>query len=92
VVIDGEISVDMKMFKARKDDIVGRSNHEVPDWMKGIANLTVFKGHARFLRPRTVGIGDELSEADKIFINVGARAFVPLIPAASARPWMQACR
>ncbi len=79
VVIDGLITVDMKKIKARKDDIVGRSNHEVPDWMKKIANLTVFKGHARFEGSRTIGIGDDVFEADKIFVNVGARAFVPPI-------------
>jgi pyruvate/2-oxoglutarate dehydrogenase complex dihydrolipoamide dehydrogenase (E3) component len=80
VLIDGDIRVDMKIVKERKDDIVGRSNHEVPDWMKKITNLTVFKGHARFEGPHTVNLGDEVLEADKIFINVGARAFVPPMP------------
>ena len=46
VMIDGTVTVDMKKVKARKDDIAGRSNHEIPDWMKKISNLTVFKGHA----------------------------------------------
>ncbi len=80
VMIDGTISVDMKKVKERKDDVAGRSNHEVPDWMKKIPNLTVYKGHARFESPRTVSVGDERLQADKIFINVGARAFVPQLP------------
>ena len=80
VMIDGRISVDMKKVKARKDDVAGRSNDEVPEWMKKISNLTVFKGHARFEGPRKVSIGDEVLEADKIFINVGGRAFVPPMP------------
>jgi pyruvate/2-oxoglutarate dehydrogenase complex dihydrolipoamide dehydrogenase (E3) component len=80
VVIDGSVSVNMKKVKERKDDVAGRSNHEIPDWMKKIDNLTVFKGHARFEDPRTVNTGDAVLEADKIFINVGARAFVPPIP------------
>ena len=80
VMIDGTVTVDMKKVKERKDDIAGRSNHEIPDWMKKISNLTVFKGHARFEGPRTVSMGDEVLEADKIFINVGARAFVPPMP------------
>lgn len=80
VMIDGTVTVDMKKVKERKDDVAGRSNHEIPDWMKKISNLTVFKGHARFEGPHTVSMGDEVLEADKIFINVGARAFVPPMP------------
>ena len=77
VMIDGTVTVDMQKVKRRKDDIVGRSNHEIPGWMKKMTNLTVFKGHARFEGPHTVSTGDEVLKADKIFINVGARAFIP---------------
>lgn len=77
VMIDGTVTVDMKKVKERKDDVAGRSNHEIPAWMKKIANLTVFKGHAHFESPHTVSIGDVVLEAEKIFINVGARAFIP---------------
>jgi pyruvate/2-oxoglutarate dehydrogenase complex dihydrolipoamide dehydrogenase (E3) component len=77
VMIDGPIKVDMKKVKDRKDDIVGRRNHEVPEWMQKIDNLTVFKGHARFEGPHTIRVGEEKLASDKIFINVGGRAFVP---------------
>jgi len=80
VMIDGSIAVDMKKVKARKDDIAGRSNHEIPGWMEKISNLTVFKGHARFEAAHNVSVGEEILQADKIFINVGARAFVPPMP------------
>jgi len=80
IMINGTVTVDMKKVKARKDDIAGRSNDEIPDWMKRISNLSVFKGHARFESPRTVRIGEEILEADKIFINVGGRAFIPPMP------------
>lgn len=40
-------------------------------------NLTVFEGHARFFGPQSVGVNGESLEAEKIFINVGARATVP---------------
>jgi pyruvate/2-oxoglutarate dehydrogenase complex dihydrolipoamide dehydrogenase (E3) component len=80
VMIKGCVNVDMKKVKARKDDVAGRSNHEIPDWMENISNLTVFKGHAHFEDRRTVSTGDEVLVADKIFINVGARAFIPPMP------------
>jgi len=80
VVIDGEVSVDMKRVKARKDAVVKRSNEGVEQWLKGMENCDVYEGHARFEGSRTVRVGDELLEAEKVFINVGARAFIPPIP------------
>lgn len=65
VVIDGTISVDMKKVKERKDDVVGRHNDEVPEWMKKIDKLTVYKGHARFEAPHTVRVGDEILDRRK---------------------------
>ena len=51
VAIDGNIGVDMKRVKARKDEISGRSNKGVEGWMRGLKNGTVYHGHACFARP-----------------------------------------
>lgn len=74
------ITVDMKKVKARKDDVAGRNNDQVPEWMSKIDNLTVFKGHARFIDTHKVEIGDAQLQADKIFINAGGRARIPDLP------------
>ncbi len=79
VVVDGAVRVDMKRIKARKDAIVGTDNDQIPRWMEDNPNMTVYKGHARFEDSRTVRVGEELLTADRIFINVGARAKVPPI-------------
>ncbi|MCZ6751927.1 MAG: FAD-containing oxidoreductase [Acidobacteria bacterium] len=80
VEIGGSISVNMKQVKARKDAGVKRSNEGVEKWLKTMNNGTVYEGHARFEGPHTVSVGAELLEAEKIFINVGARALVPPMP------------
>ncbi len=80
VVINGPVAVDMKKVKARKDEVVRKSNHGVENWLRNTKNCTVYEGHARFEDPRTVQVGDERLEADKIFINVGARASIPPMP------------
>ena len=80
VMVGGPITVDMKRVKARKDEIVGRSNTGVTGWMKNTEGLTVIEGHGRFTAPRTVSVNGRELEAPNIFINVGARAFVPDIP------------
>lgn len=77
VMIEGSIYVDMKRVKARKDEISNTSSQNVEGWVRGMENATIYQGHARFESPRTVSVNDEILEADKIFINVGGRAFVP---------------
>jgi pyruvate/2-oxoglutarate dehydrogenase complex dihydrolipoamide dehydrogenase (E3) component len=77
VRIDGDVTVDMKKVKARKDEVAGASNRGVEKWLKGMENATVYEGHARFEGPRQVRVGEELLEADRIFIDVGGRASRP---------------
>jgi pyruvate/2-oxoglutarate dehydrogenase complex dihydrolipoamide dehydrogenase (E3) component len=78
-VVNGDVRVDMKRVKARKDEVAGRSNRGVEEWLRGLKNCTVVQGHARFQSSRTVVVNDEVLQADKVFINVGGRASVPAI-------------
>lgn len=80
LLIDGPISIDMKQVKARKDALVQASNEGIKDWLHHTENLTVYEGHGQFESPRTVSINGEWLEADRIFIDVGARALVPPLP------------
>jgi len=73
-VTAGEPAVDMKAVKARKDKISGASREGVEKTVRGLANGTVYTGHARFESPREVRVGDEVLTADQVFINVGGRA------------------
>jgi len=86
--VNGDVRVDMKRVKARKDEVSGRSNRGVEEWMRGLENGTVIHGHARFLSSRTVQVDNEVLEADKIFINVGGRAFVPEMPGIHNVPFL----
>ena len=79
VKIQGDIVVDMKAVKARKDAVAGTSRRGLESWLRNLAGCTVYDGHARFVSPRQVGVEDELLEADHIFINVGGRASAPPI-------------
>jgi pyruvate/2-oxoglutarate dehydrogenase complex dihydrolipoamide dehydrogenase (E3) component len=76
----GEVRVDMKSVKARKDAMSGKSRIGVETWLKQMERCTVYEGHARFLSPREVGVGAERLTAERIFINVGGRAVVPALP------------
>jgi pyruvate/2-oxoglutarate dehydrogenase complex dihydrolipoamide dehydrogenase (E3) component len=88
VIIPGAVSVDMKAVKARKDAVVAPSNSGVERSLKSLKGCTVYEGHARFVGPKEVKVGDEILRADKIFINVGGRALVPPIPGLEKTPYL----
>jgi pyruvate/2-oxoglutarate dehydrogenase complex dihydrolipoamide dehydrogenase (E3) component len=79
-VVNGDVRVDMKRVKARKDEVSGRSNRGVEEGLRGLKHCTVVQGHARFQSSRTVVVNDEVLQADKVFINVGGRASIPAMP------------
>jgi pyruvate/2-oxoglutarate dehydrogenase complex dihydrolipoamide dehydrogenase (E3) component len=76
----GEVTVDMKAVKARKDRVVTRARGGVESWLEHMERCTVYRGHARFLSPREVQVGGERIAGKQIFINVGGRALVPDLP------------
>lgn len=80
VTIDGAIAVDMRRVMARKDEVVRNASSGVEKWLRGLANVSVFEGHARFESPTTVRVNDSVLEAENIFINTGGRALVPPMP------------
>ncbi|HWE49762.1 MAG TPA: FAD-containing oxidoreductase [Bryobacteraceae bacterium] len=79
VVIDGEVTVDMKRVKARKDGVLGKSRDGLEQSLKTLENCTVYQEHARFESPRIVRAGQERLTAPRIFIDVGGRAAIPAI-------------
>ena len=80
VSIGGEVAVDMKAVKARKDMISRRSRDGVESWLEHMERCTVYRGHARFVSPREVQVGEDRIAAKQIFINVGGRALIPDLP------------
>src|ERR1700746_2981535 len=56
--IKGDVRVDMKRVKARKDEISGRSNSGVEKWLRGLPNCTVIQGHARLDSPSTLPVNN----------------------------------
>jgi pyruvate/2-oxoglutarate dehydrogenase complex dihydrolipoamide dehydrogenase (E3) component len=80
--VAGAIDVDMKAVAARADGIIrdGRAGNE--NWLYGMANVELIRGHARFESSNVVAVNGERLTAPRIFINVGGRAVVPDMPGA----------
>jgi pyruvate/2-oxoglutarate dehydrogenase complex dihydrolipoamide dehydrogenase (E3) component len=88
VVVGGPVSVDMKRVKARKDEVVQASRDSLASWIAGTKGLALIEGHARFIGPRRIDVGSEVLEADRVFVNVGARASVPDIAGLRDGPFL----
>jgi pyruvate/2-oxoglutarate dehydrogenase complex dihydrolipoamide dehydrogenase (E3) component len=84
----GDMGVDIKRIKARKDAASARSNQGVEEWLRGTKNCTVIQGQARFQSPNTVMVNDEVLQAEKIYINVGGRARIPDMPGVHDVPFL----
>ena len=85
---NGNVQVDMKRVKARKDEVAGRSNKGVELSLRELKHCTVIEGHARFQSSHAVLVNDEILEADKIYLNVGGRASVPPIKGINDVPYL----
>lgn len=73
----GEVSVDLPAVVARKNAVVQsfRAGHERK--VEQRPNLHLYRGHARFLAPRELQVGDDVIEGERIFIDVGTRPDPP---------------
>ena len=77
VMLDAPPRIDMPRVKARADAVSANSRAGIERWLRGMTGCTVLQGHACFVAPDTVAVGEEQLTAPRIFINVGGRALVP---------------
>lgn len=80
VRLPGEVSVDMQRVHARMNEIRLSHRKGAEERLRNHKNCVVYAGHGRFESANEVSVGNEVLTADKIFINVGARAVIPPVP------------
>lgn len=84
----GPVTVDLPAVQARKDAIVLKSRTGVEKWLRETKNCTVFTSHGAFETANTLRVNDDLLEAPKIFLNVGARPSIPKLPGVDSVPYL----
>ncbi|MDT0650672.1 FAD-containing oxidoreductase [Autumnicola edwardsiae] len=77
VTIAGEIKVNLRAIKRRKDKLVEKSSEGIRKMLKDNEQIQVFKGEAKFKDDHTVTVNNETLQAEKIFINTGSRPNIP---------------
>ena len=71
-MIEGDIGVDMQWVKARKDAIAATRNG-LASALENAANITLYRGHARFASPQAVEIAGERLRAGSLLMSAGGR-------------------
>jgi pyruvate/2-oxoglutarate dehydrogenase complex dihydrolipoamide dehydrogenase (E3) component len=82
----GAVSMDMPAVLRRKKEVVeaGRTGWE--DAFKD--KVDIYRHRGRFTGPKTIAAGEDVLEADRIFINTGAKPFIPAIDGLAAVPYL----
>jgi pyruvate/2-oxoglutarate dehydrogenase complex dihydrolipoamide dehydrogenase (E3) component len=88
VRVEGKVKVDMKAVKARMDAVVAPSRDGVEQSLKSLEGCTVYEGHGRFVAKNKVAVNASELAAERIFLNVGARAAIPPIPGLDHVPYL----
>ncbi|MBO0710556.1 MAG: FAD-containing oxidoreductase [Acetobacteraceae bacterium] len=88
VLTGGPVKIDMRRVKARKNEIVGVGRAAVERSLRETQNVTVLQGHARFVSPREVEVGETRLSSERIFVNVGGRPSIPPIPGLGQTPYL----
>jgi pyruvate/2-oxoglutarate dehydrogenase complex dihydrolipoamide dehydrogenase (E3) component len=83
----GAVRVDMRAVKRRKDHVVRQSTDGLKKWIAGMQHVSLVRGHAKFTASRRIAVKGRELEAERIFINVGARAAVPDLPGVEDVPF-----
>jgi pyruvate/2-oxoglutarate dehydrogenase complex dihydrolipoamide dehydrogenase (E3) component len=89
----GSISVDMEVVRKRKRDIVDSWSEGSRKGMERHDSLELVMGHARFVDDGTVEVvlqegGTRRLQADRIFLNTGARPRIPPIEGLDEVPFL----
>lgn len=73
----GEMTVDLPQIVARKDQIVQSFRSGQQRQVDRRENLHLYRGHARFIAPYQIQVGEEVLDGERIFINTGTRPDIP---------------
>ncbi len=72
-----QVQADLPKIVARKDQVVQQWRSGQERKVRERKTLTLFRGHARFVGPHRLRVGDQELQSERIFINTGTRTDIP---------------
>jgi pyruvate/2-oxoglutarate dehydrogenase complex dihydrolipoamide dehydrogenase (E3) component len=89
VNITGAIEVDLMHALTRARTVTRNARAHIEASLEHLApRCTFFHGHATFVAPRQLRVGDELITAEHIFLDVGGRPLAPPMPGVDVVPFL----
>jgi pyruvate/2-oxoglutarate dehydrogenase complex dihydrolipoamide dehydrogenase (E3) component len=73
----GKVRVDFGAVMRRVDSVVEQFRNSIKSSFDDLKTVDIYSEYASFESPRTVRVGDTIIEADRIYINTGARPKMP---------------
>jgi pyruvate/2-oxoglutarate dehydrogenase complex dihydrolipoamide dehydrogenase (E3) component len=84
----GPVTVDLAAVQQRARDLVEPRRRAMEESLSGIEGCEIVRGHARFVGPREIVVGERRLRAHKVFLDVGGRASAPQWPGLGDVPWL----
>ncbi len=84
----GPIKVDYARIRERMNEIRNAGKNSLTEWMESTPNVRLIHGWAEFESEKTLRVGEEVIEGQKIYLNVGTYPFVPPIEGIGDVPYM----
>ncbi len=82
------VNVNLAEIVAKKNELVASFRGGQERNAAKRPNITLYRGHAKFVDAKKIEINGEIIEGEKIFINTGTRALIPEIDGLSAVPYL----
>jgi pyruvate/2-oxoglutarate dehydrogenase complex dihydrolipoamide dehydrogenase (E3) component len=80
VILTGPLGIDIRKVMQRAHTVTLNARQGLESWLGNLHGCTLIRGHARLEGQRAVRVGDQVLTAERIFLNVGARARIPDLP------------
>lgn len=81
-------SIDFGKVMERVNHIRTSFSGGLERWFSTNENITLYRDFAQFESATVVHVGDELIESERIYLNVGARPFVPPVKGLDQIEWL----
>ncbi|CAN5157801.1 mercuric reductase [soil metagenome] len=88
----GDVSVDLPMIVDRKDQVVEGIRGGSYRAIEQAERVDLHEGEGAFVQGRRFHVGDTTIEADRVFLNVGTRPYVPPIDGLDRVDWLDSTR
>ena len=88
----GSVEVDFPAVMERMNAMRHSGRDGLTEWLESSEHVTLVRGWARFVAPRTLRVGERVLRGERVYLNVGARPRVPDVEGLDDVEWLDNAR